>query len=66
MKYPFFKKQDNRLILYKGLVYILNQPRDMILKLYYKESLYRHQGIEKTLKHILRTFYFPRINKAVK
>jgi Integrase zinc binding domain len=66
MKYLFFKKQDSRLILYKGLVYIPNQPRDIILKFYHKESPYRHQGIEKTLKHISRTFYFLRINKAVR
>jgi hypothetical protein len=38
----------------------------MILKFYYKELPYRYQGVEKTLKRILRTFYFPRINKVVR
>jgi Integrase zinc binding domain len=66
MKYPSFKKQDSRLILYKELVYLPNQSRDIILKFHYKESSYRHQGIEKTLEHISRMFYFLRINKAVR
>jgi len=58
--------QDSGLILYKGLVYVTNQSQEMILRYYHKETPYRHQGIEKTLERILRTFYFPEINKAVR
>jgi Integrase zinc binding domain len=38
----------------------------MILRRYYEESPHGHQGIEKTLKRISRTYYFPEINKVVK
>jgi Integrase zinc binding domain len=65
-KYPAFQKQDSRLILYKGLIYVTNQSKDVILQRYYEEASYGHQGIEKTLERISRTYYFPNMNKAVR
>jgi len=65
-KYPSFEVQDSGLILYKGLVYVANQSRGTILRRYHEESPHGHQGIEKTLERISRTFYFPGMNKAVR
>jgi Integrase zinc binding domain len=38
----------------------------MILRRYHEESPYEYQEIDKILKRILRTYYFPKMNKVVK
>jgi transposase InsO family protein len=65
-KYTSFLRQDSGLILYKGLIYIANQARDAIVRQCHEEMPHGHQGIEKTLERISRTYYFPGMNKAVR
>ena len=33
---------------------------------YYKQLLYKHLGIRKTIKLVSQIFYFPRIKKVIK
>ena len=56
------------MIYFKGRLYVLanKQLREALLKQYHDAPAAGHQGIEKTLERIRRTYYFPGMAKLIK
>ena len=46
-------------------MYILTQLREELIKEIYKERAYRHLGVEKILKQIIRNYYFLIVRQKV-
>ena len=55
-------------IYFKGRIYVpaTKQLRDQILEEYHDSPIGGHQGVEKTLERIKRTYFWPGITKSVK
>src|SRR5450755_254114 len=53
------------IILMNGLIYIPQSLRQEIFNQHHEARTARHQGIDRTLKLITRTYYFPKMRKFV-
>src|SRR5215208_2019861 len=64
---PHFQIRQN-MIYFKGRLYVPSnkQLRQAILNQYHDAPAAGHQGVEKTLERMRRTYYFPGMAKAVK
>jgi RNase H-like domain found in reverse transcriptase/Reverse transcriptase (RNA-dependent DNA polymerase)/Integrase zinc binding domain/Chromo (CHRromatin Organisation MOdifier) domain/Aspartyl protease len=60
------KQTDSGLILFKGLVYVPTRERNEIIRMFHEETHQGHQGIDKTIEKIGRTYYFPGMNRTVR
>lgn len=55
----------NRLLLFEGLIYVPTKCRQELVDNFHSSQIHGHQGIDKTLERITRTYYFPGIRKYV-
>ncbi len=64
LEHGFTRKQDG-ILLFKGLVYIPSGMRKDFVKEQHELPAQGHQGIDKTLERLARTYYFPGMRKVV-
>ena len=60
-----FEKINNRLILFKELVYVLKHQQNNIIRIYHDDSLREHWGVHKIIKAISWSYYFSHMWKKV-
>ena len=54
-------KNDNRLLIYRGLIYMPRKLRNNALQEYYNDLIAGYFGIEKIIARLTETYYWPRI-----
>ncbi|KAL2009632.1 hypothetical protein VTN00DRAFT_5439 [Thermoascus crustaceus] len=62
---PNITKGEGDIILFQGLVYVPTRLREDLVRDIHEASAHGHQGTEKTIKRIIRNFYFPGLRKMV-
>lgn len=62
---PRLSKDADGTILFLGLVYVPVRLREELVKDIHEAPAYGHQGIDKIIKRITRSFYFPGLRKTV-
>ena len=60
-----FKQTDNRLILFKELVYVSEHWQQNIIWMYYNDLLRDHWGLHKIIKALFWSYYFSHMWKKV-
>ena len=56
---------NNRLILFKELVYVSEPQQKDIIRMFYNEPLREHWGVHKMIKAIFWLYYFSHMQKKV-
>lgn len=59
-----FEKQEG-LLLFQGLVYVPVSLRQKLIDECHSNKTHSHQGIDKTIERLTRTYYFPHLRKKV-
>ena len=60
-----FEKTNNRLILFKELVYVSEHQQKNIIWMYHNKSLREHHEVHKIIKAISQSYYFLHMRKKV-
>lgn len=61
-----FTADDTGLVYAHGLIYVPNKLRNEIIKRHHDDLTHGHMGVEKTVEHVSRNYYFPNMNRKVR
>ena len=56
-------KDESGLFHLHGLIYVPVKLREEVIKKHHDDLTHGHMGIEKTVEHISRNYYFPNMNR---
>lgn len=59
-------KDESGLFYLYGLIYVLVKLREEVIKKHHDDLTHGHMGIEKTVEHISRNYYFLNMNRKVR
>ena len=59
-------KKEKGLLLFQGLVYVPVSLQQKLIEESHSNKTHGHQGIDKMIKRLTRTYYFPHMRKKVK
>ncbi len=55
----------NGILTFQGLIYVPTRCRQEVIDDHHKSMVHGHQGSDKTIERISRTYYFPKMRKQV-
>jgi transposase InsO family protein len=61
-----FTKDDTGMVYAHGLIYVPAKLRNEVIQRHHDDATHGHMGIEKTVEHVSRNYYFPNMNRKVR